>query len=166
MGMEARQCPMPFFRRVAGFRGSSVTDFWVQDKPAAYGARRLASTRLKTGDKKDGEADPMQQVLEAVYENGALRLLTPVALREQQRVTLTLAETASPSETSPPSTQAGEPSVVERPWRDPGLMPTFPQTGLFVQTVEVRTADLPPWQPLIDLHSRCLRDDDDDGPLV
>ena len=38
----------------------------------------------------------MKETLEAVYENGVLRPLQPLALAEQQRVTITIDEEAAP----------------------------------------------------------------------
>jgi predicted DNA-binding antitoxin AbrB/MazE fold protein len=37
----------------------------------------------------------MSLTLEAIYENGVLRLLAPLPLRENQRVTITISEAAS-----------------------------------------------------------------------
>src|SRR5689334_18172636 len=99
----------------------------------------------------------MSTTLEAIYENGVFRPLKPVALRENQRVTVTIAEAVPPEvgvegsqEVSsrppdrPPSQEDAE--LEARPWRG-AFCPEQPQAPLFTSELEIRTADLPAWQP-------------------
>ncbi len=113
----------------------------------------------------------MNRTLEAIYENGVFRPLRPVALREHQRVTVTIPEEpATGAEVGPrpeglpeASTEPLTPEQSEadaRPWRGV-FSPEQQPASLFASELEVRTADLPSWQPQVTINRRWVSDDEE-----
>src|SRR5262249_11319229 len=96
----------------------------------------------------------MSHNVQAIYEGGVFHPLEPITLPEHQRVTLTIGEAAPSAADGPGSEELSTPTepadADERPWRGV-FAPERQQTTLFSEEVEVRTADLPRWEPQVHL---------------
>jgi hypothetical protein len=106
----------------------------------------------------------MSHNVQAIYEGGVFHPLEPIALPEHQRVTLTIGE-ASPgaagelgSDDLPTPTESADSD--ERPWRGV-FAPERQQATLFSEGLEVRTAELPRWEPQVHINRRWVTDDEE-----
>jgi predicted DNA-binding antitoxin AbrB/MazE fold protein len=119
---------------------------------------------LVAGYDDSGRLILMNHHVQAIYEGGVFHPLEPIALPEHQRVTLTIGE-ASPdltsglsSDDSPTSTESADSD--ERPWRGV-FAPERQQATLFSDELEVRTAELPRWEPQVHVNRRWVTDDEE-----
>ena len=107
----------------------------------------------------------MIRKLNAVYENGTFRPLEPIDLRESECVTLSLddANAASVGECDVPAIvqtmpQPESSSPETRSWR--GVFPTnSPKVPIVTFEIDIRTSDLPSWEPQILVNLRWIEND-------
>src|SRR5688572_29781488 len=102
----------------------------------------------------------MTTQIEAVFENGVFRPLTPVELPEHLHVMVSIPHHGAEPAQGQPTLSEQDEEAPERVWR--GVLNTpIEYEPLLPQPVPVSAKDLPEWTPQVTINPRWLETDDE-----